>query len=205
MPDLFERIASSSLSEDGRDTSKSGEDVVKDELKKLELTLPHLMAIKYSPPRFWYDFMLDKLPVNIKITTGANPDNAGSKLAVYIACTGHLPDNDPKMKEFAKILEAGINKPHESIEDIDYVYFVFNRVTKSIHWLGARQLTKLQSNGKNQPFQIDWSKNIIPVKRTVQEAQKFLLGAFRESARKASEAFVLLDDVYNRVFKEHNE
>lgn len=200
VPDLFERISQSSTSSDGRDVSKSGEEIVEDELKKI--ILPYPMTIEYREPRFWHDVMLGGLPINIKITAGICPDNAGSKLAVYVACTGHIPEVDPKMVRFAKMLEDGINNPNPLIEEIDYVYLVSNKETKLIHWIGARQLVELQSNGKNQPFQIDWSKNILPVKRSIQEAQKFLLGTYRESTRKASEAYVLLDDVYNRVFKE---
>jgi hypothetical protein len=204
IPDLWDRIAVSSTSEDGRDTAKSGEDIVKDELKKM--TLPSSYSMGFSKPRYWYDFIINKaLPGNIKITTGLSPDNAGSKLGIYFACTGYLPDNDPKMAKYVSNLERDISLPHPNIEEVDYVYFVLNRNTKHIHWIGARQLVELQANGKNQPFQINWSKNITPVDRSVHDARKFLLGVFRESAKKASEAFCLLDDAYNRLFGDDHE
>lgn len=200
VPDLFDRIASSSLSSDGRDTSKSGEDVVKDEIEKL--VLPNSMEEEFAKPRHWYDYRMDLLPINIKISTGINADNAGSKLGVYVACTGHFPDNDPHMPKYFEMLKNGIDNPAANINDVDYVYLVFNRKTQHIHWIGARQLVVLQPNGKNQPYQINWSENIVPVDRDLESARKFLLSSFYESLRKASEPLIIFESHFTKFLEE---
>lgn len=194
--DLFNKIDNSSSSSDGRDKSKTGETIVKQELQKL--VLPNSMEQNlYPKDRNWCDWVLGDIPVNIKISTGESADNAGNKLCVYVACTGLIPSNElVKYRTFFSALKKGIKNPSPNIDDVDYVFLVFNKKTNNVHWIGTRQLSSLTPNGKNHPFQIDWSKNIDPVSRSIEEARNFLLSNFHQSLKLASEHLVEFENCF---------
>lgn len=154
------------------------------------------LTIESGPARFWYDFQVFsndgavRLPVNVKISSCGSADNLSSKEGLFYAMTGIDPKavphpDKPKRKwginSWEPYCEAmahylGANK------SADYYFLVVHKDNLGdVFWTSLRQMQKLEPNGNNLPYQADWNKNRIRVKRSWNASATFLMGVFREA------------------------
>jgi hypothetical protein len=170
---------------DGRINSVQNEKEVLDLIgKKFKIERPR--------HRHWFDFAIydeqnNFYPINIKITTTKTNDNLSSKLGIYYALTGKIPDfnNEINWEEFFKNL-----KENRQENDKDYYFLIINK--KDIGDVFAnslKQLKILTPNGNNLPFQATWNRNRVPQKRTFKESERFILEYFGKSIKLRSNIY----------------
>ena len=94
---------------DGRITSAVKESEYLDLLTKNLLKNNPDFKIEQAPVRFWYDIMINKIPINLKLTTG-NADDAFNKRAIIFTIFGtESPKANMNFSELTAILK-GCNK-----------------------------------------------------------------------------------------------
>lgn len=174
------QIVPSSIHEDGRMNSVNDE---KNILKIIENSYPH--TFKKVPPRSWMDFYFGKNPVQYKSSSFKNKssDNFSSKQAILYALTNLSVNEIEKVRGWYEFEYALLNYSKEE-NDRDYHIIVMNKDNCEFHLTSLKTLNKLTPNGNNLPFQIKWYDNIQSVKRTHQEAYKFIVSCYTESVRK---------------------
>jgi hypothetical protein len=187
IPDLFDQISASSKSKDGRNVSESGEAIILDHIKKFEV--PEQIVMKYPLPRWWYDYGMSDLAVNIKVTVAGGNDNLMGKDGFYYSLTGRSPEdlpNDYWPTHFEALHYGRLNRP-ASFADTDYTFLVINRETKNIHWTTLRSLVKINTNGSQAcPLQVtNWSENEERKTRSIEDADAFLMSAYRLGIEKS--------------------
>jgi hypothetical protein len=172
-----EKLILSQNDSDGRINSVQNEKEILDLIaKKFKIERPR--------HRHWFDFAIydennNFYPVNIKVTTTKTNDNLSSKLGIYYALTGKIPDfnNEINWEEYFKNLKENIQESKE-----DYYFLIVNK--KDIGDVFAnslKQLKILTPNGNNLPFQATWNRNRIPQKRNFGESKDFILQNFGKS------------------------
>ena len=207
-------LSGNTASSDGRITSAILEKIVNDYIKSNEkikaILNSHSMKTIIPQAREWYDvcFANDDctlfVPVNIKISNFVYSDNIASKKGLYYACTGKIPQNKDfegmhdateddalrtnKWTEFYEKLERDIDYR----ENGDYYLLVIDKNDSSdVYFTSLKTLQETTPNGNNLPFQCNWSKNRIRVKRTHHEARRFLLKSFNDSLALADSSIEL--------------
>ncbi len=171
--------------QDGRINSIKNEDEV------LQIIEREFEVIK-PRARDWYDFAIEKddelYPINIKITNTKGNDNLSSKLGLYYALTGKLPNfkNELRWELFFQELAENIEENEK-----DYYFLVINKENpQDIFVNSLKQLSQLVANGNNLPFQCHWNRNRVPVLRTYEESREFLLGSFYRSLELRARAYI---------------
>jgi hypothetical protein len=136
--------------------------------------------------RNWADFYINDIPVNIKITTTKTADNASSKEGLYYALTGEIYHGSNQWKAYLKQLKANIKDTNK-----DYYFLVVNKTnTQDIFINSLKQISKLQPNGNNLPFQIKWCDNKIMQPKTFEEAKELLLSTLGKSIKLRADAYI---------------
>ena len=174
-----EKFVLSSQQNDGRLNSAINENEIINLIqKKFDIDIPSA--------RNWADFYIDKIPVNIKITTTKTADNASSKEGLYYALTGEIYFGSNNWENYLKQLKNNIKDT-----DKDYYFLVINKKdTKDIFLNSLKQINSLQPNGNNLPFQIKWCDNKIMIKRNFQEVKQLLLGTLGKSIKLRANAYI---------------
>ena len=138
--------------EDGRLDSALKEKVY---LKQFVKALPHGFEVQIPKVRYWYDIMINGIPVNLKLTTGKT-DNAFNKKAVEatMSCGGKIGTNqNSSYNEFYLHLKHcaknGRNLPTE------YHYLVVNKGTGEILFKPLLDIHTYKTNPSNI-MQINW-------------------------------------------------
>jgi len=163
---------------DGRLNSAINEDEI---LKIIE----QKFDIKIPNARDWADFYIDNIPVNIKITTTMTADNASSKKGLYYALTGEVYVGSESWELYLKKLKQNIKDT-----DKDYYFLVVNKTnTKDIFINSLKQISTLQPNGNNLPFQIKWNDNRVIVKKSFDDVKRILLEALGKSLKLRADAY----------------
>ena len=167
---LCGRIDPCMLHEDGRRNSQEDED-----------NIMSVLTAKYGeenvevpPDRHWWDVRLfGKYCINIKSSDFSNSaaDNFSSKAAIR---------KTVGWSSFQSTLQGN----RSDTNNRDYYLLVIDKKTKDVRLQSLKSLNKLTSNGSNLPFQVNWSENLQPVKRTGQDAWSFVVGAYKDSVRK---------------------
>ncbi len=186
MINLSIRLSSNQV--DGRLNSAINEDEV---LKIIE----QKFDIKIPSARDWADFYINNIPVNIKITTTMRADNASSKRGLYYALTGQIYSGSESWKIYLERLKENIKDT-----DKDYYFLIINKTnTKDIFINSLKQISTLQPNGSNLPFQIKWNDNRVMVQKSFDDAKKLLLGTLGKSLKLRAEAYIS----FKKYFREY--
>ena len=174
-----QNINLSSQQNDGRVNSILNEDeILKIIEQKFEIDIPSA--------RDWADFYIDKIPVNIKITTTNTADNASSKKGLYYALTGQIYQGNNQWEDYLKQLKQNIKDT-----DKDYYFLVINKNnTKDIFINSLKQISTLQPNGNNLPFQIKWCDNKTMNPKSFEKVKNLLLGTLGQSIKLRADAFI---------------
>jgi len=174
-----EHIILSSQQDDGRLNSAINENEIINLIeKKFKINVP--------TARNWADFYIDKIPVNIKITTTRTADNASSKEGLYYALTGEIYHGSNDWETYLTQLKDNIKNT-----DKDYYFLVVNKEdTRDIFINSLKQINSLQPNGNNLPFQIKWCNNKIMIKRDFNEVKQILLGTLGKSIKLRANVYI---------------
>jgi hypothetical protein len=169
----------SSQRDDGRINSALNEDdILKLIEKKFNIDIP--------VSRDWADFYIDTMPVNIKITTTNTADNASSKKGVYFALTGQIYSGNEQWENYLKQLQQNIKDTNK-----DYYFLIINKDnTNDIFINSLKQVSTLQANGNNLPFQIKWCDNKTMITKSFDEAKKLLLETLGKSIKLRADAYI---------------
>ena len=176
---------------DGRITSAVKEREYLDLLEKgLANSHPSLKFEHQPADRWWWDFRLNNMAINLKLTTGGT-DNAFNKAAIYYTISGDEMDN--KNMNFNKFWETikGCPKKTERDRMTEYHYLVVNKKTgkvlfKSIldiHTFKTNPCNDLQINWNNEFNHIDFVTPDTEFKAKIRE----LLKAVQTSVKQAIE------------------
>lgn len=172
--------------EDGRITSAIKEHEYLDALEqKLGL------KFKKAPPRYWYDFTVCDIPINLKLTMGKTADNAFNKTALLYSITGQVPSvSNMSFNKFNTILK---NTPWKMERDMmtEYHYLVVYKGTNKIVFKSIFDIEEFRTNPSNT-LQIHWGKESqthAETKPWVDKA-KHILKLIQKSVRQSIETML---------------
>tara|TARA_R100001510_G_C7576064_1_gene150738 strand:+ start:89 stop:682 length:594 start_codon:yes stop_codon:yes gene_type:complete len=169
-------IAVSENHEDGRVNSIDDEDTIIDLLVE-----KYGDNIEKPKARCWWDVKIFGHPLNIKSSNFKSGDNFSSKLALLYALTD-IPEEEIKANSWKSFQEK--LKEHKGENNRDYYIIVLSKVDGKVYLQSLKSLRKINSNGNNLPFQVNWGNNTEPVERTYLQAYDFLIECYKESVRK---------------------
>ena len=169
-------IAVSESHEDGRVNSIDDEDTIIDLLVE-----KYGDNIEKPKARCWWDVKIFGHPLNIKSSNFKSGDNFSSKLALLYALTD-IPEEEIKANSWKSFQEK--LKEHKGENNRDYYIIVLSKVDGKVYLQSLKSLRKINSNGNNLPFQVNWGNNTEPVERTYLQAYDFLIECYKESVRK---------------------
>jgi len=169
-------IAVSENHEDGRVNSIDDEDTIIDLLVE-----KYGDNIEKPKARCWWDVKIFGHPLNIKSSNFKSGDNFSSKLALLYALTD-IPEEEIKANSWKSFQEK--LKKHKGENNRDYYIIVLSKVDGKVYLQSLKSLRKINSNGNNLPFQVNWGNNTEPVERTYLQAYDFLIECYKESVRK---------------------
>ena len=127
----------------------------------LKETHPQLEFETQPRERHWWDFRVNKIPFNLKLTTGGT-DNAFNKVAIIYSISGiEIKNKNMNYNKFFKILKE---YPKKDTRDrmTEYHYLVINKTNANVLLKSIFDIHSYKSNPSND-LQIDWSnefKNI---------------------------------------------
>jgi len=169
-------IAISENHEDGRVNSIDDEDTIIDLLIER-----YGDNVEKPKARCWWDLKLFGYPINIKSSNFKSGDNFSSKLALLYALT-NIPEEEIKANSWKSFQEK--LKEHKGENNRDYYIIVLSKLDGKVYLQSLKSLRKINSNGNNLPFQVNWGNNTEPVERTYLQAYDFLIECYKESVRK---------------------
>ena len=169
-------IAISENHEDGRVNSIDDEDTIIDLLIER-----YGDNVEKPKARCWWDLKLFGYPINIKSSNFKSGDNFSSKLALLYALTD-IPEGEIKANSWKSFQEK--LKEHKGENNRDYYIIVLSKLDGKVYLQSLKSLRKINSNGNNLPFQVNWGNNTEPVERTYLQAYDFLIECYKESVRK---------------------
>ena len=169
-------IAISENHEDGRVNSIDDEDTIIDLLVE-----KYGDNIEKPKARCWWDVKIFGHPLNIKSSNFKSGDNFSSKLALLYALTD-IPEEEIKANSWKSFQEK--LKEHKGENNRDYYIIVLSKLDGKVYLQSLKSLRKINSNGNNLPFQVNWGNNTEPVERTYLQAYNFLIECYKESVRK---------------------
>ena len=169
-------IAISENHEDGRVNSIDDEDTIIDLLIER-----YGDNVEKPKARCWWDLKLFGYPTNIKSSNFKSGDNFSSKLALLYALTD-IPEEEIKANSWKSFQEK--LKEHKGENNRDYYIIVLSKLDGKVYLQSLKSLRKINSNGNNLPFQVNWGNNTEPVERTYLQAYDFLIECYKESVRK---------------------
>ena len=169
-------IAVSENHEDGRVNSIDDEDTIIDLLVE-----KYGDNIEKPPARCWWDVKIFGHPLNIKSSNFKSGDNFSSKLALLYALTD-IPEEEIKANSWKSFQEK--LKEHKGENNRDYYIIVLSKLDGKVYLQSLKSLRKINPNGNNLPFQVNWGNNTEPVKRTYLQSYDFLIECYKESVRK---------------------
>ena len=177
---------------DGRITSAVKESEYLDLLTKNLLKNNPDFKIEQAPVRFWYDIMINKIPINLKLTTG-NADDAFNKRAIIFTIFGtESPKANMNFSELTAILK-GCNKKTKRDKQTEYHYLAVNKndgkfLLKSIldiHSYKTNPSNTMQINWKNEFNNIeyetdDFKKKTLELLKTIQKSLKQSMDSMKD-------------------------
>jgi hypothetical protein len=161
--------------------------------KRLKETHPQLEFETQPRERFWWDFRVNKIPFNLKLTTGGT-DNAFNKVAIIYSISGiEIKNKNMNYNKFFKILKE---YPKKDTRDrmTEYHYLVINKTNGKVLLKSIFDIHSYKSNPSND-LQIDWSNEfkyidfVIPDANVKEKIQQ-LIKTIQISVRKAIEGMI---------------
>ena len=131
----------------------------------LDILVPNLQkhglrVCKQPKPRYWWDFEVEGIPINLKITTGTTADNACNKKAIILTKNTCLPVKDSMnwntfYTQFQKC-------EYRDTRDIakEYHYLVVRKDDCSFLFKSILDISTFYSNPSNI-LQIKWSQEFL--------------------------------------------
>ena len=176
---------------DGRIASAVKEREYLDLLEKGIASSHPSLKFEHQPvDRWWWDFRVNGIPINLKLTKGGT-DNAFNKAAIYYTLSGDEMEN--KNMNFNKFWETikGCPKKNERDRMTEYHYLVVNKKTGNvlfksildIHTFKTNPCNDLQINLNNEFNHIDFVTPDTDFKAKIRE----LLQAVQTSVKQAIE------------------
>lgn len=156
--------------------------------KGLKDNHPSLKFEHQPVERWWWDFRVNGIPINLKLTTGGT-DNAFNKVAIIYSISGvELEKKNMNYNQFFKIIKE-CPKKAERIHMTEYHYLVINKNTgkallKSIldiHTFKTNPCNDLQINWSNEFNHIEFVTPDLNFKEKIQD----LLKAIQTSVKQA--------------------
>lgn len=176
---------------DGRITSAVKE---KEYLNLLEKRLkdnhPSLKFEHQPVDRWWWDFRVNGLTINLKLTTGGT-DNAFNKMAIYYLISGaELEKKNMNYNKFWEIIK-GCPKKTERDHMTEYHYLVVNKNSGKILLKSILDIHTYKTNPCND-LQINWSNEFNQINYLTPDSEfkakiKELLKAVQTSVKQAIE------------------
>lgn len=141
----------------------------------------------------WYDIMINDIPINLKMTTATQADNAMSKKGIIYSLTGELHGKKQySYNEMYQLIKANL-KPKREIAK-EYHYLVIRKTTPATILIRPiLDVSHYISNGKND-LQINWKKEFDnPTYKTSDDDYKNkvieLLKTLQDSCKKVMKSF----------------
>jgi hypothetical protein len=139
--------------EDGRLTSAVKET---EYLHKLKESLGDLYTFEFPQKRHWYDFKVDGICINLKITDGGG-DNAFNKKALVFTWSGNAPEKAPgnmnKMLGVIKELPRALHRDPLT----EYYYLVVHKETGKVLLKSLVDIHTYKDNCAGNVMQIHWN------------------------------------------------
>ena len=143
---------------------------------------------KQPSDRWWWDFRVNEIPFNLKLTTGGT-DNAFNKVAIIYSLSGKEVDKkNMYYNQFIRTIREFPMKT-ERVQQTEYHYLVVNKNTGEILLKSIFDIHLFKSNPSNN-LQINWAhefKNINYTTPNINQAKNNLLKTIQTSVRKAIE------------------
>ena len=166
------KIVLCTLHTDGRRNSAEDEDII---IKLLQDKFGEENIID-GEDRYWWDVKIFGYYVNIKTSdfTKKASDNISSFAGILYAFTQISADEINKHPQSQKFINALLGT-RDVDNNRDYYLLVVDKSTTNVYVSSVKSLSKITANGNNLPFQINWSKNTVPVERTHGQAYDFVI------------------------------
>jgi len=147
------------------------------------------LSFEHQPAdRWWWDFRVNGIPINLKLTTGGT-DNAFNKVAIIYSISGvELQKKNMNYNQFFKTIKE-CPKKDERIHMTEYHYLVVNKNTGSILLKSIFDIHSFKTNPCND-LQINWNNefnHIDFVSTDFKEKIKELLKTVQTSVKQAIE------------------
>ena len=174
------QIVLCTLNTDGRRNSQDDEDII---IKLLQDKFGEENIID-GEDRYWWDVKIFGYYVNIKTSdfTKKASDNISSFAGILYAFT-QIPADEinkhPKSQQFLNAMQG----TRDVDNNRDYYLLVVDKSTTKVYLNSVKALAKITANRNNLPFQINWSKNTVPVQRTHSEAHDFVVQCIKKGIK----------------------
>lgn len=174
---------------DGRITSAVKEREYLNLLEKgLKENHPSLKFEHQPADRWWWDFRVNGIPINLKLTTGGT-DNAFNKVAIIYSISGvELEKKNMNYNQFFKTIKE-CPKKSERIHMTEYHYLVVNKKTGTIllksildiHSFKTNPCNDLQINWNNEFNHIDFVTPDLDFKQKIKELLKTIQASVKQA------------------------
>lgn len=144
---------------DGRLTSAVKEKEYLNLLEKgLKENYPDFIFEHQPAERWWWDFRVNSIPINLKLTTGGT-DNAFNKIAILYTISG--VEVEKKNMNYNLFLKTIKESPKKSVRNhnTEYHYLVVNKNTGAILLKSILDVHTFRSNPCND-LQINWANEL---------------------------------------------
>lgn len=140
---------------DGRLESAVLEREYLDLLERLLLERYPNFTFTQAKARHWYDFMVNQIPFNLKLSKGDTADNAFNKVAAIYSITGQDPkSHSMNFNKFWDRIKNDINRT-DRIKEKEYHYFVVDKSNGDTLIKSLFDIKTYKSNPSNT-MQINW-------------------------------------------------
>ncbi len=168
---------------DGRIDSAIKESEILHQLKEKLLIIDSSIEMEICDvkTRNWYDFAIQKIPFNLKITNGGT-DNVFNKQSIFYSLTGNVCPNNLNFNQWIKIIQETRHKPKRD-QWTEYHFLVIDKCSKrviiksilDIHTFKTNPCNIMQINWKNefknQTYKCeDFQTKIVEIFQTIQSS-----------------------------------
>ena len=151
-----------STNSDGRNTSAFEERPYLNQIEKwLKENHPSLKFEHQPKPRHWWDFSVNGLPIDLKLTTG-NADDACNKVAIIYTITAVEPKNkNMNFNKFNEILHSSSFKANRD-RMTEFHYLAVNKKTGEFLLKSILDIHTYKTNPSND-LQINWKNEFLNI------------------------------------------
>jgi hypothetical protein len=130
---------------------------------------PSLKFEKQPVERWWWDFRVNAIPFNLKLTTGGT-DNAFNKVAILFSLTGkEVEKRNMNFNQFFKILKDTPKKTERN-RMTEYHYLVVNKTDGKVLLKPILDIHTFKSNPCND-LQINWANEFLHMEFVIPDGE----------------------------------